>query len=176
MLMASLKRGDLDMVLGRVMGGSDMDDFDLQVLYEDEFCIVCGPRHPLLKSRKVKLSDLATQRWILPPSSAPLRQRLDILFMEQTGTRPRNAVESVSLLTNLSLLQEGNMPADIMRQFARSRLVRVLPVPLSGLFGPVALITRAARRRTPVANAFIEELRAASAAASAPGGSASGLA
>lgn len=163
MLMSSLKRGDLDMVLGRVMGGSAMDDFDLTVLYEDEFCVVCGPRHPLLKSKKIRLSDLLAQRWILPPPSAPLRQRLDILFMEKTGERPRNAVESVSLLTNLSLLQEGNMlavmPAEIVRQFARSRLVQELPVALGDLFGPVALITRAARRSTPVVKAFINELR-----------------
>ncbi|ODS72020.1 MAG: hypothetical protein ABS43_19160 [Bordetella sp. SCN 67-23] len=163
MLMAALARGELDLVLGRVMGGAAMDDLDLELLYEDEFLVVCGPRHPLLKTREIRLADLTDQRWILPHASAPLRQRLDILFMEQAGARPRHAVESVSVLTNLALLQESAtlavMPADIVRQFSGSGLVRALPVPLPGLFGPVALITRAERRRSPVVEAFIDDLR-----------------
>ncbi|GAA4330298.1 LysR family transcriptional regulator [Pigmentiphaga soli] len=163
MLMGALQRGELDLVLGRVMGGAAMDELELEVLYEDKFLVVCGPQHPLAKKRKIRLADLTGQRWILPPATAPLRQRLDILFMEQAGDKPRNAVESVSLLSNLSLLQKSPalavMPADLVGQFSGSGLVRALPVPLPGLFGPVALITRGGRRRSPAVDAFIGELR-----------------
>ncbi|PKO70426.1 MAG: LysR family transcriptional regulator [Betaproteobacteria bacterium HGW-Betaproteobacteria-16] len=167
MLVATLKSGGLDLMLGRVMGGSEMDDLQYEVLYRDDFCIVSSPMHPLAKSRKLTLKALVHQRWVLPPSSAPLRQSLDILFMSQTESRPRYAVESVSLLTNLRMIQEGEMlgvmPADIARHFARSKLVTVLPVPLVDLFGPVALITRVGRTLSPAAQAFVEELRIASA-------------
>jgi DNA-binding transcriptional LysR family regulator len=169
MLMEMLRRGELDMVVGRVMGGAAMDDVDLRVLHEDEFLVVCGPRHPLLKMKRVTLTDLLHQRWILPKSTAPVRQRLDILFIEMAGGRPRNAIESTSLLTNLGLLQESNMvtvmPADLVRQFSRSGLVKTLPISLPGLFFPVALITRANRPSTPVLDAFIEELLRVSATA-----------
>ncbi len=163
MLLAALKRGDLDMVLGRVMGGAAMDDVDLEILYEDEFVIVCGSKHPLLKKKRVSLSDTTSSRWILPHSTTPLRQRLEILFMNQAGARPRNAIESASLLTNLALLQQNTMlsvmPADVVRQFSANGLVRVLPISLSNLFGPVALITRSNRRRSPVVEAFIGHMK-----------------
>jgi DNA-binding transcriptional LysR family regulator len=169
MLMDALKRGDLDMVLGRVMGGGALDDVDLDILYEDEFVIVCGPRHPLLKAKKLRWSDLTKEQWILPHSTTPLRQRLEFLFMEQAGERPRNALESVSVLTNLALLQQSKMltvmSADVVRQFSDSGMVRALPVAVPGLFGPVALITRANRRPSPVTDAFIEHLKRATATA-----------
>jgi DNA-binding transcriptional LysR family regulator len=98
-----------------------------------------------------------------------LRQRLEFLFMEQAGERPRNALESVSVLTNLALLQQSKMltvmSADVVRQFSDSGMVRALPVPVPGLFGPVALITRANRRPSPVTDAFIEHLKRATATA-----------
>ncbi|MDO8299696.1 LysR family transcriptional regulator [Lacisediminimonas sp.] len=169
MMMSMLRRGELDMVVGRVLGGAAMDEVDLRMLHEDEFVIVCGPRHPLLNMKRIELSDLVRQRWILPNSTAPVRQRLDILFTEHGGGRPRNAIESASLLTNLAMLQESNMvtvmPADLVRQFSRSGLVKPLPVSLPGLFFPVALITRINRANTPVAEAFIEELLRVSATA-----------
>jgi DNA-binding transcriptional LysR family regulator len=162
MLIAALKRGELDLVLGRVMGGAQLDDLDHDVLYRDDFRVVCGHAHPLARKRRLRLAELGGERWILPAPSAPLRQRFDIL-MAQAGARPRNAVESVSLLTNLTLLQEtrmlGVMPADIARHFARLGLVRVLPVDLKDLSGPVALITRARRRRSPALEAFIAILQ-----------------
>jgi len=177
MLMGALKRGELDMVLGRVMGGAEMDDVDLELLYEDEFVIVCGPDHPLLQAREVTLADTTSMRWILPQSTTPLRQRIEMLFMEQAGARPRNAIESASLLTNLSLLQHNTMlavmPADMVRQFSPGGLLRALPIRLPSLFGPVALITRRNRRRSPAVSAFIEHLRRLSAglstAAASPG-------
>ena len=163
MLATALKRGEVDVMLGRVMGGAQMDEFDCEVLYRDEFRVVCGSRHPLARARRVKLTALAKERWILPPATTPLRQRLDILFMTQVGARPQQALESVSLLTNLTLLQEtpllGVMPADMARHFSRNGLLQVLPVPLEDLFGPVALITRANRPRAPAIADFVAALR-----------------
>lgn len=164
-LMAMLKRGELDLIVGRVMGGAALDDVDLRLLYEDEFLAVCSPRHPLARRKKLSLADLVKQRWILPKSTAPLCQRLDFLFAEQCNERPRNAVESSSMLTNLSLLQESDMvtvmPAEVVRQYAASGLLHALPVALPGLVGPMALITRSGRPHSPVAQAFIHELLAA---------------
>lgn len=165
MLVAALKRGEVDIMLGRVMGGAEMDELECELLYRDEFRVVCGPGHPLGAARRLRLSALAGERWILPPPTTPLRQRLDILFMTEAGARPRHALESVSLLTNLTLLQEtqmlGVMPADVARHFARNGLLKVLPVPLRDLFGPVALITRANLPRPPAVTALIDALRGA---------------
>lgn len=167
MLAGALRRGEIDLMLGRVTGGAQMDDLDYEVLYGDEFRVVCGRKNPLARARRLRLASLADERWILPPPTMPLRQRFDIQFMAQAGVRPHNAIESVSLLTNLSLLQEARMlavmPADIAHHFALLRLVHVLPLALKDLYGPVAIITRSKRPRTPPMEAFIEVLRATAA-------------
>jgi len=163
MLVGALQRGELDLILGRVMGGARMDELDYAVLYRDDFRVVCGRDNPLARRGRLALADLAQERWILPQPSAPLRQRFDILFMAEAGLRPKNAIESVSMLTNLTLLQEARMlavmPADSAAHFSRLGLLQVLPVPLKDLFGPVALITRASRPRSPAMEAFIALLR-----------------
>lgn len=172
MLVGALKRGELDLILGRVMGGAQMDDLEYEALYNDEYRVVCGRGNPLARRRGLRLADLAGERWILPQPSAPLRQRVDILFMAEAGVRPKNALESVSLLTNLTLLQEARMltvmPADSAQRFCALGLLHVLPVPLKDLFGPVALVTRAQRPRSPAMAAFIALLREAARDSASP--------
>lgn len=172
MLVGALKRGELDLILGRVMGGAQMDDLEYEALYLDDYRVVCGPDNPLAGRRGLRLADLAKERWILPQPSAPLRQRVDILFMAETGARPKNALESVSLLTNLTLLQEARMltvmPADTAQRFSALGLLRILPVTLRDLFGPVALITRLQRPPSPAMEAFIALLREAARGTSSP--------
>src|SRR5690606_37537051 len=107
MLVGALRRGELDLILGRVMGGAQMDELDYEALYDDDFRVVCGRDNPLARRGRLRLADLAHERWILPQPSAPLRQRFDILFMSEAGVRQQNPLESVSLLTNMTLLQEA---------------------------------------------------------------------
>lgn len=163
MLIALLKSGDMDFVLGRVVVGGEMEYLNYEVLYNDEYSIVSGVDHPLAGRRKLSLQQLTTQRWVLPPSSMPLRQRFDILFLTETGIRPRNVLESVSLLLNLQLLQAGNMlalmPMEIALHFATIKQLRILPVPLNGIFGPVGLITRNGRLLSPAAQMLVDEIK-----------------
>lgn len=172
MLVSALKGGELDLILGRVMGGAQMDDLEYELLYSDDYRVVCGPDNPLARRKALSLADLVKERWILPQPSAPLRQRVDILFMSEAGARPKNTLESVSLLTNLTLLQEARMltvmPADSAWRFAALGLLYVLPVTLKEVFGPVALITRADRPRSPAMAAFIALLRESARDTAAP--------
>ncbi len=168
MLMTALKRGELDLALGRIMGGRAMDDVEVEILYQDNFVVVCGPDHPLAQAETVEVGELAHYRWILPHSTTPLRQRVEIILTELTGERPRHAVECASLLTNLALLQQSTMltvmAADVVRRFADFGLLRIVPVTVSGVQGPVALIRRSQRLPSPAVEAFIAELRRAAGA------------
>ncbi|AEC20768.1 LysR family transcriptional regulator [Pusillimonas sp. T7-7] len=163
MLIASIQRGDMDFALGRVMHGAGMEYLNYELLYMEEYCVVSGVGHPLAARRQLSLHMITEQRWVLPPSSMPLRQRFDTMLLAELGRRPRNVLESVSLLFNLQLLQEGNMlalmPVEIARHFAASKQLRILPVPLDGFFGPVGLITRGGRRLSPAAQTLVDELK-----------------
>ena len=170
MLLAALRRGDLDLVLGRVMGGAAMDDVALEWLYEDAFVVVCGPQHPVLRG-PVTAAALQGYGWVLPHSTTPVRQRVEILLMELTGKRPHAVVECASLLTNVSLLQQSSllsvMPRDVVQRFAEYGLVRQVPVALSAVPGPVLLITQPNRPVSPAVQAFLVALREGAAGAGA---------
>ena len=163
-LLDGLLKGDLDLMLGRVLSVSAQHAVTVDVLYREQFRIVCGAANPLAK-RRARLRELVDRPWILPPAHVALRQRLDALFLAQTGRRPLDPVESVSVLTNLSLLREGDalgvLPAESARHYANLGLIAELPVSLKGIVGPVAVITRRNYARSPAADAFLAILRSA---------------
>jgi len=162
-LLAALLKGDLDLMLGRVLPGSGLDAVNVEVLYREEFRVVCGAGHPLAR-RRAKLVELVDGPWILPAPHVPLRQRLDALFLAQTGRRPMDVIESVSLNTNLTLLREsralGVLPAETAKQYGGLGMLVELKVSLKGILGPVALVTRRNHARSPAAENFIGTLRA----------------
>jgi len=161
-LLDALLEGDLDLMLGRVLPGVSQDAVTVEILYREEFRVVCGTANPLAR-RRARLGELVDRPWILPPPHVPLRQRLDALFLSQTGRRPGDLVESVSVLTNLTLLREsmalGVLPAETAKQYAKLGVLAELSVSLKGILGPVALVTRRNHARSPAADSFLALLR-----------------
>jgi DNA-binding transcriptional LysR family regulator len=161
-LLEALLAGDLDLMLGRVLPGDARDAVSVEILYREEFRVVCGSAN-LLARRRARLGDLVDHPWILPPPHVPLRQRLDALFLSQTGRRPVNLVESISVVTNLTLLREssalGVLPAQTAKQYAKLGLLAELNVSLKDILGPVALVTRRNHARSPAAESFLALLR-----------------
>ena len=161
-LLEALLRGDLDLMLGRVLPGGENDAVLIEVLYREEFRVVCGAANPLARRRR-KLGELVDRPWILPPAQVPLRHRMEALFLAEAGRRPSDLVESVSLLTNLTLLREsaalGVLPAETARHYAKLGLIAELGVSLKGILGPVALVTRRNHARSPAAETFLADLR-----------------
>jgi DNA-binding transcriptional LysR family regulator len=161
-LLEALLEGDLDLMLGRVLPGNAQDAVSVEILYREEFRVVCGTVNPLAKKR-ARLGELVDRPWILPAAHVPLRQRLDALFLGEAGRKPTDVVESVSVQTNLTLLREsmalGVLPAQTAKQYAKLGLLAELKVSLKGILGPVALVTRRNHARSPAAEGFIALLR-----------------
>lgn len=158
-----LARGELDLALSRAIPGATAPGLRYELLYREEFRIVAGPKHRLVRAKKLSLADLVDEPWILPPETVPVRQQLDLLFIEATGRKPKNPIESVSILTNQTLLQEApllcTLSAVAAERYASQRLLAVLPVTFKGLSVPVALVTREAGRPSPAVEALIAALR-----------------
>ena len=161
-LLDALLEGELDLMLGRVLPGAAQDELAVEILYREEFRVVCGAANPLA-ARRARLGELVDRPWILPPPHVPLRERLDALFLSHTGRRPADVVESVSVLTNLTLLRESAalsvLPAETARQYAKPGPLAELDVSLKGILGPVALLTRRNQARSPAAEVFVGVLR-----------------
>jgi DNA-binding transcriptional LysR family regulator len=133
-LLPALGEGALDMVVGRLADGNLSAGLVHQVLYDEPVLIVVRAGHPLLEIAGLTLADLVGAGWILPPPETALRGEIDHAFRAQGLEPPRSIVESVSMLTNRTLLLEtqmiGVLPAQVAEGDRALGLLAVLPVAL----------------------------------------------
>lgn len=161
-LVAGLRSGELDAVLGRTLTDVRAADLRFELLLEERFAVVTGVGQRGLRSRR-GLATLVDAPWILPPQGVPARQRLDAAFLAAAGRVPRDVIESASILVNQQLLDEGGryalMPEHVAAHYARRGLVARVACDLPDIYGPLALVTLRERRLLPAAAGFLDGLR-----------------
>ena len=162
-LLPALRRGELDLVVGRVTRDVPGEGLDFEAFYSEPMQVVARVGHPLARRRRLQLADLAEQPWIVPTPEAPYRARLDAAFRQAGLHPPRRLVESLSILVNKMLVQKtdmlGVMPRDVAREYAALGLLRVLPVKLPPPSGPVGVVTAIGRPLAPAAADLLLALR-----------------
>ena len=161
-LLPLLRRGELDLVVGRVSSDLPSDGLSFEAFYRERMHVVARVDHPLARRRSLALADLAAWPWILPTGDAPYRHRLDTAFRHAGAEPPSQVVESVSVPVNKLLLQEsdmlGVMPYTVAQQYAADGALRILPTQLPPPSGPVGVVT-ARDRVSPAAAEFLQALR-----------------
>jgi DNA-binding transcriptional LysR family regulator len=169
MLMPMLRVGDLDLVLGRLPEYREREGLVQEVLYYEPVSIVARKEHPLAGRDTLSLADVAQEEWILPPPQTSLRRQFEAAFRKVGLEPPVRAVESISILSNHTLLLHsdmlGVMPYQVVE--AQHGLVR-LPINLKVAAGPVGITFRAHAEPTPAAANFVEILRRVASEMSGP--------
>lgn len=162
-LLASLARGELDCVLGRLMLGAAQAVFRTEVLYDEPICVVARTGHPLARSSRITPAALARQDWILPPPDAPLRQRIDAYFAQQGLSLPAPVAESVSLLANEVLLRGADMlaamPRAVAHHYAELGVLAILKFKPDWSLPAVGVVQRAHVEPAPALARFLDALR-----------------
>ncbi len=107
-LIASLRRGEVDIVVGSIGGLAHDDDFRQEVALHDEIVIVANADHPLHKLGKVEIADLGPYKWVLPDGTEGERNRLT-RALRGAGLAPPTCVISTPSSTFMAtMLQEGD--------------------------------------------------------------------
>ncbi len=166
----AVRAGELDLaVIYRFAEAShDSDDdggrFDWDHLFDDPYALVLPSGHRLAERRRLKLRDLADERWVSPRAATPYSQLLRRLCEEKGGFTPNVTHEArdISMAQPLIAagLAVGLLPALSLAQRHPGVEVRGLPET------PVARsvwVVRLAHRRTPAATPMIVALRSAAA-------------
>jgi DNA-binding transcriptional LysR family regulator len=169
-LFPALADGELDLVVGRMPDDwnwrTESPLLKVEPLYREALCVVAGARHPMHKKKRVKFAELHEYPWVLPTRDSFLRRTADALFAEAGLAMPDNVVESLSILTNITLMQDQRtialMPREAIRNFAEAGLLKEFD--LGGLlhFGDIGCFYSATREPTPAALMLRECLRLAS--------------
>ncbi|AKJ68255.1 hypothetical protein PATSB16_22330 [Pandoraea thiooxydans] len=157
-LLPALRAGHLDLVVGRVPHELTDDSLVSEALFDDPTVIVAARSHPLARKRKVAWQDLDGCAWIVPTVGAPMYKRLlSILAAHQVRT-PVNVVESVVTTANLALLQSsavlGLLPRSLATHYAADGILKILPLDLGGVMGPVSVAWNVGGEITPALTLF----------------------
>jgi LysR family transcriptional regulator of gallate degradation len=119
MLMAELRAGDLDFILGALPAEKENAGLINERLFYDDMVIVARKGHPLAARAKLSIQALQTARWILPRSHTPSRTIIDAMFLKLDLPPPTPAVESVDTTILRGTLIHSDMVAAVSAQQLR---------------------------------------------------------
>jgi DNA-binding transcriptional LysR family regulator len=173
-LMAGLRRGEVDFLIGALRDPAPISDVVQERLFDDSLVLVARPGHPLMRGRNLTLSDIAGYPFVVAIEGTPTRTMLDRLF-QRVGLQPASLVETGSMILMRELLRRTDHVGCISRlQVAaevRQGTIAPLPFALAETSRPIGLTVRTDWAPTTAQQIFLDELRAVLAEDEAAGGS-----
>jgi DNA-binding transcriptional LysR family regulator len=154
----------IEVGISRVTASFDAASLHAETLFDDMLVIAAGANNPLMRRRRIELGELLAERWVLAPTGS-LSVELMIEAFRAAGLeppRPTVVTESLSMRNRL-LTTAGFLT--IIHGFAlavlgRHPTIKPLPVALPTSRRPIALMTLKKRTPSPLAEYFMENMRA----------------
>ena len=159
-----LRERQVDFVIGRVPKSIPANDLAIEKLFDEHFYVVASARSPWAQRRNIKLRDLVDCKWIMTPSANPTAEIISDAFAAHGLDVPRASVEAASINLRMKLLLSGQFVAMLPNGLLYSmgpeiKALKVLPVDLTALSSPVAVLTLKNRTPTPALAPFLAFLR-----------------
>ena len=164
-LVAKLLDGQLDIVVGRIMGPEGAGELDFEPLADEPHAVIVRAGHPLTRRPRITHADLADYGWIMPPAASVLRSRLDAVFLEHGQPPPQNIVETASLPVIIHLLRHSDLltalPAESVGPYLQTGQMCVLPIELGVRMEFFGIIRRRDQLLSPGAERVLDHLQLA---------------
>lgn len=139
------------------------DRMDVEILFEDLFVVMAGPQNPWTRRRRISLGELTNERWTVPAFETFSGAFLVDAFRARGLPPPRPVVITNSNHMRHRLLATGKFltcyPRFSLLPAGKIPPLKILPVDLPNARGMVAVVTLKNRTISPLARAFIDNLR-----------------
>ena len=157
-----LRERTVDLVVGRVVQSHE-EDIDTEVLFNDRITVVAGLKNRWSRRRKVHLSELADEPWIMPPADTPVGVLVAELFHARGLKFPPRGMARGSIHLVCALIASGPFlgifPTSLLRFGSNLPPLKILPVELPMPPLPIGIMTLKKRTISPVAQLFIDRVR-----------------
>jgi DNA-binding transcriptional LysR family regulator len=154
-----LRERNVDLLLGEIPLPLAEEDLDTKALYRDRPFIVSGEQTRWAGRRKIELTDLINEPWLLPRESI-FSELLAEAFQLKGVPLPKLGVRSYSAHQRLSLLVSddfiGAESGSLLRSNAERFPLRVLPVDFAVRSFTVGIITLKYRTTSPIIQTFVD--------------------
>ena len=144
-LSARLRRGELDLLIGRLGSPATMHGITFTQLYEEHVAVVARPGHPAAVARS--LADIAPFAAIYPPTGSAIRPLVDRMMIAAGRTIDMQRTETVSGAFGRAAVRTSDTVWFISRgvvadDIASGALIE-LPIDTRLTAGPVGIMERA---------------------------------
>ena len=135
-----LRERRADLVIGRLPSSVDTD-IDAEMLFHDRLFVVAGPKSTWARQRKIDLSELANEPWVLPPLGTLAGSLVADAFRSNGMEFPPQGAATGAIHLFFALLASGPfllpMPGSLLQLGTHLPPLKVLPVdfPKSSLAG-----------------------------------------
>lgn len=138
-----------------VMNGQTSFEF----LFKSPYVVAAGAGNAWLKRRRVALSDLIGERWVLPAPDEAFGTFVTEAFRSAGLELPHATVATSALEIRANLLRTGRylsiVPEFWLQLPERHAFIRKLPVDLPVTGAPIGIVTLKGRELSPVAELFL---------------------
>jgi LysR family pca operon transcriptional activator len=162
-LIAALKQGVLDMVMGRMAEPSDMQGLSFEHLYSETLVMAVRPGHELCLFKQVDLALLQGYRLVMADAGTRVREAADRFFLSIGASLPMHMIETIDLSFGRSYVLQSDavwcVPLGaIETDLQQGTLVR-LPIDTSATEGPVGLTLRVDHAPSEAIQRVLDEIR-----------------
>lgn len=162
-LLDHLRKGDLDLVMGRMPAPELMTALSFEPLYRDRVAFIVSKHHPLAGQRQVAADILAHHPVLVPQPGSIIHPFVERVIVEQGMAQPVQAIETVSDSFGRAFLRACDAIWVISRGVVAAEIASgeflELPIDTGSTLGAVGLITREADRPHDAAIFFADILR-----------------
>ncbi len=163
-LLAALRRGDIDVIVGALRDPAPIGDVVQERLFDDRLAFIAGRSHPMAVRASIAVADLAREPWVVPRAGTPARAQFDGIFAAAGLAPPVSILESGSILLMREMLDEGRLLGCISGAQAeaeiRKGLVARLDVRVDLPGRPIGLSTRSDWHPTAAQRLMLDLIRA----------------
>jgi DNA-binding transcriptional LysR family regulator len=164
-LLAALKAGRLDCVVGRMAEPSMMQGLSFELLYAEPLVMAVRPGHRLLKSRSVSPQAVLAYPLVVAPAGTVPRLHTDAFFDAHALRVPGNCTETLSVSVARLIARRSEAVWITPESAARDDLTRgelaPLPLVIANAEEPVGLLRRSAGEPSEAVEALADILREA---------------
>lgn len=163
-LVQAILQDQLDIVLGRIPAGARAEELLFDSLGEEALCVIASAQNPLAQETELSWAALQNMTWVLQQHPSPMRTIINQVFHNARIDIPSSIVETTSIMTLLSLVQQTDMigvtPVSVVEDYPGRDLICVLPITFEARLPPFGLITRRHRIQSSAMLAFMNSVRA----------------
>jgi len=163
MLYRELSERKIELVMSRMTGPATQEQ-SAEILFEDPLVVVGGKTNPLTRRRKIELAELMDEPWTLQPADSFFGSLVAEAIRTVGAPPPHLTAATTSFNLRSELVSTGRfltvVPGFSVRLPRKHPSLKVLPVEFPSVRHRVAIITLKGLSVSPLAELFIDRVRA----------------